>query len=847
MRPQTGQARRAFARIIPCRGRIFARCSIIACWLAYALLLTTPKNIFAFSLNGYRWPSGSQVGMNLGLNRPPVAFQDGSASWNASAADALAIWNQYIDTVKFVEAPAVAPSGGDGANSVFFSSTIYGDAWGSNTLAVTINYSNSGSGVFTETDVIFHSGRNWNSHRGPVQGSGPTATFDLHRVALHEFGHVLGLTHPDEHGQNVTALMNSIIGDLDHLADDDIAGARSLYAVRITSNLFPFSVQAGDSFVYQITANNNPSSFDASPLPPGLQIDSSGRISGIPTAGGTYDVTVIAHGVPRDVLAIVRIVVIGPTITSNSNPSGVAVGNNFNYQITSSKTSTSYEATGLPPGLELDANTGLISGVATISGTYYVTVFARGPFGEATARLSFIVLPNPIPPKYDDPSLTLPVGNGPMATDSMRDRLYVASGSSIAVVDTASPRVVTTIPISDHYVATTLSISPDGKILWFVRTNNTIGKIDLESLTALPDLLTTERVGGIREGLDHRLYCPSWNAGMLQLDATSGALQARFDTEPPSPGIPNYCSVEISPDRKTLYVGQSPAFPGIHKYDVSTSTPMLLQAYKQSGNLGSLSVSHDGSRLCFWTSLLGTNQYETRNITQPLGLLQSPRDPYNYAIFAQDDSLIFQLVNVRNAGQQIAVYNAATRQLVRTIALPPKTYGYEYLGVDAGNSYVIACGAGWNGDPPRLLFYPINVQAVPVPPYSLLNVSTRAFVQAADDVEIGGFIIQGSQPKKVVVRAIGPSLVASNVTGAMADPVLELHDSGGLIASNDNWNSHRTDVIETALAPSDEHEAVIVRTLAPGSYTVVLRGVNDTTGVGLFELYDIDPTNSRIA
>src|SRR5205814_9378110 len=135
--------------------------------------------------------------------------------------------------------------------------------------------------------------------------------------------------------------------------------------------------------------------------------------------------------------------------------------------------------------------TGVISGVATISGTYSVTVFARGPFGDATARLTFVVLTNPLPPKYDAPSLTLPVGKGPMATDLVRSRIYAATGSSIAVIDSVSQTVLATIVVSDsRYFLTTVSLSPDGKVLWFVRTNDTIGRIDLETLAALPDLPT---------------------------------------------------------------------------------------------------------------------------------------------------------------------------------------------------------------------------------------------------------------------------------------------------------------------------------------------------------------------
>ncbi|MGI8431538.1 MAG: hypothetical protein ACR2MW_04505 [Chthoniobacterales bacterium] len=121
-------------------------------------------------------------------------------------------------------------------------------------------------------------------------------------------------------------------------------------------------------------------------------------------------------------------------------------------------------------------------------------------------------------------------------------------------------------------------------------------------------------------------------------------------------------------------------------------------------------------------------------------------------------------------------------------------------------------------------------------------------VQRGDSVLIGGFIVTGDEPKNLIFRAIGPSLAAAGVRGALADPELELYDStGALVASNDNWTSLAAGSIPAGLEPTDPHESLIATTLLPGSYTAVLRGANGTTGVGLFELYDIDAAHSRIA
>jgi hypothetical protein len=129
----------------------------------------------------------------------------------------------------------------------------------------------------------------------------------------------------------------------------------------------------------------------------------------------------------------------------------------------------------------------------------------------------------------------------------------------------------------------------------------------------------------------------------------------------------------------------------------------------------------------------------------------------------------------------------------------------------------------------------------------LTNVSTRAFT-GTDSFEIGGFVITGTKPKKVIIRALAPSLQAFGIANAVPDPVLDLYNStGAVVLTNDNWKFDRQKVLETGIPPRDERESAIVATMAPGSYTVVLRGVYRRTGIALFELYDLDPQSSKIA
>jgi hypothetical protein len=122
------------------------------------------------------------------------------------------------------------------------------------------------------------------------------------------------------------------------------------------------------------------------------------------------------------------------------------------------------------------------------------------------------------------------------------------------------------------------------------------------------------------------------------------------------------------------------------------------------------------------------------------------------------------------------------------------------------------------------------------------SVSTRALVGPGDNAGIGGFIIMGSEPKPVLLRAIGPSLTQFGVPNALGDPVLELHGPDGFVTIlNNNWrDTQEAEIQATGIPPTNDLESAIAVTLAPGAYTAVLRGIGNTSGVALVEVYDLD-------
>jgi hypothetical protein len=153
---------------------------------------------------------------------------------------------------------------------------------------------------------------------------------------------------------------------------------------------------------------------------------------------------------------------------------------------------------------------------------------------------------------------------------------------------------------------------------------------------------------------------------------------------------------------------------------------------------------------------------------------------------------------------------------------------------------------GKNGDAGVAL---VEVYGIDLEPNGrLANISTRGSVGNGDNAMIGGLIVQGLQPSRVVIRALGPTLAAFGVANTLEDPTLELRDSNGsLVEFNDDWKrdevtgtSQEAEIVATSIAPTDDRESAIVVTLQPGQYTAVVRGKADTIGVALVEAYNVE-------
>ncbi len=191
---------------------------------------------------GPRWQSNPVMSLQLGAISSGASLIDGSTTWGQPAEAAMAIWNEYLDRIQFrVVRDSTASTGlCNGVNNVFWSNTFYGRS-----MEGFAGYAQQclQGGTVIEGDIVLNNTLQWNAYRGNFRSN----TNEVRRVMLHELGHVIGLDHPDDHGQVLNAVMNSFTGNNDTVRADDISGGQYLYSFGGTGSVsFPARNEALD-------------------------------------------------------------------------------------------------------------------------------------------------------------------------------------------------------------------------------------------------------------------------------------------------------------------------------------------------------------------------------------------------------------------------------------------------------------------------------------------------------------------------------------------------------------------------------------------------------------------------
>ena len=381
---------------------------------------------------------------------------------------------------------------------------------------------------------------------------------------------------------------------------------------------------------------------------------------------------------------------------------------------------------------------------------------------------------------------------------------------------------------------------------------------------------------------------------LARLDAVTG-LADSFDPSPNGGGV---SSIAVQPDGKILVGGAFTSIGGQTRTNLARLDPTTGVADSfdpnANSNIYSIAMQADGKILVggAFTRMNGKVRSYIARLDETTGVIDSfapGADGFVHSIVLQADgkilasgqfttiggssrSLFARLSNDTAALQDLAVTQTAitwTRggsspQFTRVIfESSTNDVNYALLGnatasgsnwtltgldLSTGSNIYIRARGYWRGSGSEGITEWMR-NGFLTPPTKAINVSTRMLVQTGENVGIGGFIITGSTPKRVLIRGIGPSLSLVGVPNALNDPTLELFNADHSIAYNNDW--HDTDglaIRATGLSPSNDLEAALLVTLSPGSYTAVLRGNNAGTGVALVEVYDLNQgVDSKLA
>ncbi len=724
--------------------------------------------------------------------------------------------------------------------------------------------------VAAEADVIVNSALRYDSYRGPQQSGAGGDVFDLHRVLLHEFGHVLGLDHTYI-STPPRSLMEPYISDVDHLSLDDVGRIRNLYGVIITFLPGETSIREGDSWGFPyIEANNSPSSFSAVGLPPGMTMDTAtGSISGTVTTPGKYAPVITAHGPIVDAYASFIFSMVG----IDQVPGLISIVRHLDVTgfLADPQRPRIYAAS--DEGIEMiETETGTVSVIHPSQDAFLaISLSADGTLLYFRASGESILHRLEVDTFTELPSLVIPPGYSAVK-EGHDHRGYSKGADGISQFDLSTGALQWNFGSTSPSV---IELTPDQNTLVVTSDEGTISTYDVSTDT--PVLITTKAgyKGAVASVDSRQLFCQA----LTSLDAPMAALPLPAMSPTRAFGSTGGYLLAVAPEGQIYQSG----FSYINSVlivdpDSLKQSDELYVDHRPYDQYRGGQVLFDGDSDNFFYPVYHYGTTELWKFSKdfasfpppdpiPTGNLLniSTRATSGTGTDAMIGGFIIQgdtpkKVVIRGMGPSLPLSGAIVDPLLELYDASGKLLGSNDDWVtdrsdilssqvppaserEAAILMTLTPGAyttvvrDAKGQTGGAL---VEVYDLAAGDSFLANISTRGKVGSGDNNMIGGFIVGGTCPAQVLVRALGPSLSSQGVEGALLDPVLELHDSeGALVQMNDNWPSTQpAKITATGIAPKNDKESAILATLMAGAYTAIVRGQNDTTGIALVEVYN---------
>jgi hypothetical protein len=543
-----------------------------------------------------------------------------------------------------------------------------------------------------------------------------------------------------------------------------------------------------------------------------------------------------------------------PVITSPLTATAT-VGQIFVYQITATSSPTSFGAAPLPPRLSLDTVRGIIGGIPTNPGTTQIQLSASNSINTGMATLTLTVQPAPSsgPVITSGTSITartgVPFSFEVFTTGGSPTARLSATGLPPGLSVDPVTGVISGIPTADGSFGVTLTVT-DGVV-----TNTSTLQLTFTSDPAIP-VIISPREATLTTGqfFTYTIVAPGSNPsdptsysliGILPrglgFDPATGTISGTFSVYAQNGGalLGNVQLVSSnSSGTATSPLSFFQKVPGAAvnistRLAVGTSDDVLIGGFIVTGNAPKKVIVRAVGPELTALGVPGALQDTTLELHDGTGVLIATNDDWKTTVIGgaitEDQSAAVQTSGAAPTDD---------RESAVIATLDPYN---PAVGGTVGLYTAIVRGKDDTTGVASVELYDLGTASLDVSSSAqLANISTRGVVQTGDDVMIGGFIVRGDFPATVIVRAIGPSLTAKGVSGALQDTTLELHDgTGALIGSNDNWQDDpgAAQIQADNLAPTDPRESATIVTLAPGNYTAIVRGANNTTGVALVEAY----------